>query len=50
MHGLKTGASTRRISLGHAFVQNLRRAITKWGWGYRRSGGWPQFAELALVM
>jgi IS6 family transposase len=25
MRGLKTAASTRRISLGHALVQNLRR-------------------------
>ena len=25
MRGLKTTAGTRRVSLGHAFVQNLRR-------------------------
>jgi IS6 family transposase len=51
MRGLKTAASTRRISLGHAFVQNLRRGHYELGVevpAKRRLAA--AFAELALVM
>ena len=52
MRGLKTTAGTRRVSLGHAFVQNLRRGHYELGAGRgsakRRLA--EAFAELALVI
>ena len=51
MRGLKTAASTRRISLGHAFVQNLRRGhydLAVEAPASRRLAA--AFAELALVI
>jgi hypothetical protein len=51
MRGLKKAASTRRISLGHALVQNLRRGHYELGLEVppnRRLAA--AFTELALVM
>ena len=51
MRGLKRTASTRRISLGHALVQNLRRGHYELGVelpANRRVAA--AFAELALVI
>ena len=51
MRGLKTAGSTRRIALGHAFLQNLRRGHYELGLeapAKRRPA--VAFAELALVI
>ncbi len=51
MRGLKTAVSMRRISLGHALVQNLRRGHYELGVevpANRRLAA--AFAELALVI
>jgi len=51
MRGLKRAASTRRISLGHALVQNIRRGHYELGVEVPAKGRLAAaFAELASVM
>ncbi len=51
MRGLKTAAGMRRISLGHAFVQNVRRGHYQLGMEAPAEGRLAAaFAELALVI
>jgi transposase, IS6 family len=51
MRGLKTAASTRRVSLGHALVQNIRRGHYELGVEVPASRRLAAaFAELALVI
>ena len=51
MRGLKSAASARQISLGHAFVQNLRRGHYELGVDVPAKGRLRvAFAELAEVI
>jgi IS6 family transposase len=51
MRGLKTAAGMRRISVGYAFVQNVRRGHYELGVDAPAEGRLAAaFAELALVI
>ena len=51
MHGLKQPRSTRVISTGHAFVQNLRRGHYERGWDIDQRHRLPAaFTELARAI
>jgi IS6 family transposase len=51
MRGLKTAAGVRRISVGYAFVQNVRRGHYELGVDAPAGGRLAAaFAELALVI